>query len=285
MPLTLYKTFAWQTFDSPRLFTCLVYVSKYYVPIAQLGQNRAFPLLYLGHAQIIRLSRVLSYTNYERKRQIPKLSRANCVTIQPTVKACLITWAGLASSCRSDFYPVLHKKGQPGAAHSRPQCLLHAQKSSGSSLGATIFIWRLEAMRMGSVLPVVLFLAWFIRERDYLENFHPGCRHHNTWIPANRAGAVQCHIIAKLIFVAFKEGAETSVKPEGSSCNLALSSRAFFYSLPLDLTDFSKPPNTHTKSYPGPLNILKYRKELSLIQVLSIQYHQNCPKNNPKQKA
>ena len=32
----------------------LVYVSTYCVPIAHLRQNKAFPLLYLGHAQIIK---------------------------------------------------------------------------------------------------------------------------------------------------------------------------------------------------------------------------------------
>ena len=52
-PLTFYKTFAWQTFASLRLFTCLVYVSTYCVPIAHLRQNKPFALLYLGHAQII----------------------------------------------------------------------------------------------------------------------------------------------------------------------------------------------------------------------------------------
>ena len=51
---TLYKTFAWQTFISLRLFTCLVYVNTYGVPIAHLHQNKPFPLLYLGHAQITR---------------------------------------------------------------------------------------------------------------------------------------------------------------------------------------------------------------------------------------
>ena len=54
MPLTLYKTFAWQTFASLRLFTCRVYVSTYCVLIAHLRQNKPFPLLYLGHAQITR---------------------------------------------------------------------------------------------------------------------------------------------------------------------------------------------------------------------------------------
>ena len=34
----------------------LVYVSTYCVPIAHLRQNKPFPLLYLGHAQIIILS-------------------------------------------------------------------------------------------------------------------------------------------------------------------------------------------------------------------------------------
>ena len=53
MPLTLYMTFAWQTFASLGLFTCLVYVSTYCVPIAHLRQNKPFALLYLGHAQII----------------------------------------------------------------------------------------------------------------------------------------------------------------------------------------------------------------------------------------
>ena len=41
-----------QTFASLCLFTCLVYVSTYCVPIAHLRQNKPFSLLYLGHAQI-----------------------------------------------------------------------------------------------------------------------------------------------------------------------------------------------------------------------------------------
>ena len=60
MPLTLYKTFAWQTFASLRLFTCLVYVSTYCVPIALLRQNKPFPLLYLGHAQIINIEAIFT---------------------------------------------------------------------------------------------------------------------------------------------------------------------------------------------------------------------------------
>ena len=43
VPLTLYKTFAWQAFASLRFFTCLVYVSTYCVSIAHLRQNKPFP--------------------------------------------------------------------------------------------------------------------------------------------------------------------------------------------------------------------------------------------------
>ena len=42
------------TFALLRLFSCLVYISTYCVPIAHLRQNKPFPLLYLGHAQITR---------------------------------------------------------------------------------------------------------------------------------------------------------------------------------------------------------------------------------------
>ena len=77
----------------------------------------------------------------------------------------LITWTGLASSAEVTFIiPVLHEKGHPGVA---------------------IFIERLEAMRMSSVLPATSFsLGSFARppgKRDYLKNFHPGSRHH--WDP------------------------------------------------------------------------------------------------------
>ena len=41
-------------FASLRLFTCLFCVTTYCVPIAHLRQNKPFPLLYLGHAQIIK---------------------------------------------------------------------------------------------------------------------------------------------------------------------------------------------------------------------------------------
>ena len=50
-------------------------------------------------------------------------------------------------------------------------------------------------MRMSSVLPAILSLAWFIRrtpgKRDYWENFHPGFRHHNTR-DASKPGWLGC---------------------------------------------------------------------------------------------
>ena len=46
-------TFAWQKFASLRLFTCLFTLETYCVAIALLRQSKPFPLLYLGHAQII----------------------------------------------------------------------------------------------------------------------------------------------------------------------------------------------------------------------------------------
>ena len=55
--------------------------------------------------------------------------------------------------------------------------------------------WAGEAMRMNSVLPVVLFLRFGSfagppGKCDYLENLHLGYRHHNTGILGNRAGSV-----------------------------------------------------------------------------------------------
>ena len=43
-------TFAWQTFASLRLFTCLFTLARI---ACLLRQNKPFPLLYFGHAQII----------------------------------------------------------------------------------------------------------------------------------------------------------------------------------------------------------------------------------------
>ena len=59
----------------------------------------------------------------------------------------------LGNSAEVSLIPVLHEPVQPGA---------------------TIFIWRLEAVCMSSLFPADLFLAWFIHRaarHDYLENF------------------------------------------------------------------------------------------------------------------
>ena len=50
MPFTLYESFAWQTFASLGLFTWLVYVRTYCVPMATLNQNRRSRKPYLGDA-------------------------------------------------------------------------------------------------------------------------------------------------------------------------------------------------------------------------------------------
>ena len=59
----------------------------------------------------------------------------------------------LGNSAEVSLIQVLHEPVQPGA---------------------TIFIWRLEAVSMSSLFPADLFLAWFIHRaarHDYLENF------------------------------------------------------------------------------------------------------------------
>ena len=95
---------------------------------------------------LIRLSRILSYTNQHepRKRQIPKLSRVSCVTIQLTVRV----WSY-----------------EPGKQCAWTECDPLSCFSLGSFAGPP-------------------------GKRDYSENFHAGSRHHNTGIPANRAGSI-----------------------------------------------------------------------------------------------
>ena len=74
MPLTLYKTFAWQTFASLRLFTCLVYINTYCVPIAHLHQNKPFSLL----AQIISEFLMCS-SHQEIVKQVLSHTQMKCV--------------------------------------------------------------------------------------------------------------------------------------------------------------------------------------------------------------
>ena len=49
------------------LVTCLVYLSRYCVPISHLHQNKPFPLLYLGPAQITS-TRVIQATQVQSQQ-------------------------------------------------------------------------------------------------------------------------------------------------------------------------------------------------------------------------
>ena len=103
MPLTLYKTFAWQTFTSLCLFTCLVYVNTYCVPIALLPQNQPFRLLFPGYAQIIILSssKKVSYLVGYLKEVTSRYLRAYCTfASKPAVS---ITLSGLRPNNYSFF--------------------------------------------------------------------------------------------------------------------------------------------------------------------------------------
>ena len=57
----------------------LVYVSTYCVPIAHLRQNKQFPLLYLGHAQIIKTKReARGKPKKNQTKNLHRLLRTNC---------------------------------------------------------------------------------------------------------------------------------------------------------------------------------------------------------------
>ena len=108
-------------------------------------------------------------------------------------------------------------------------------------------------MRMNSVLTAVLFLASFAGppgKRDYLESRDPDI----TILGSQLTGLVDwlgCHIIAKLIFVAFSQGAEISLK----GASLAHVIRALvlypdFTSSLLTSPIFQSPPSKHKISAP-----------------------------------
>ena len=111
MPLTLYKTFAWQTFASLHLFTCLVYFSTYCVPIAHLGQNKPFPLLYLTHAQNNKTTPPdQSPRGLETKRQQSVLRAERIIEhYHPTISylKVILFFKISAFSCSQDFFQLL----------------------------------------------------------------------------------------------------------------------------------------------------------------------------------
>ena len=142
--------------------------------------------------------------------------------------------------------------------------------------GAAIFIQRLEAMRMNSVLTAVLFLAWFIRRaarQAWLLGI-PRSRHHNTRIPANRSGwLARLSYNRKVDFCCVQSRCRDLFKAsQRGSCDQGLSSISRFYVLPLNLTDFSKPPE-QTQNFSPPRNHIHFSIliEVSLIRVLSIK--------------
>ena len=78
-----------------------------------------------------------------------------------------------------------------------------------------LITWAREAMHMNSLLPAVLFLSRFIRRAArqawLLRKFPPGIPASQYWDPS-KPGWLGCHIIAKLIFVAFNKGAGICAK-------------------------------------------------------------------------
>ena len=93
--------------------------------------------------------------------------------------------------------------------------------------------------------------AGSLGKRDYLENFHPGSRHHNTGIPANRSGwLARLSYNGKVDFYCVKLRCRYLYKAsQPGSCNQAPSSIARLNALPLDLADFLKPPRTSTQNF------------------------------------
>ena len=68
-----------------RQFTCLDYVSTYCVPITHLRQNKPFPLLCLGHAQIIKMIDGSSNSRYWVARPI-RISWGLVLHVKPSRK-------------------------------------------------------------------------------------------------------------------------------------------------------------------------------------------------------
>ena len=115
---------------------------------------------------LIRLTRILSYTNQKRKQQIPKLSRVQTAWQYNSHESgwpCLSGWLALPRWLISIF----------------TKRLLYRD-------------WNQRAWALCYPLSCLLLCSFAgpPGRRDYLENLHPGSRHHNTEIPAKRAGSV-----------------------------------------------------------------------------------------------
>ena len=112
-----------------------------------------------------------------------------------------------------------------------------------------LITWAGEAMRISSVLPAVLFLAWFNRRaaqqaRLLMGDFHPESQlTWLAWLSYNRKVDFCCVQLRSW---------DLCKASQRVSYNQALSSTARCYALPLTLTYFSKPPSTNTKLPPPP---------------------------------
>ena len=144
-----------------------------YNRVQHLHEQTAFVTIIFKTLRLIRLTRILSYEPGAKAANSKALSCANCVTIQLTVRA----WS--------------HESGWLA----RPRWLLSRYFMKRASLEPPFLLYRDWTHCAWAVCyPLSCFsLASFAGppgKSDYLENFHPRSRHHNTGIPANRAGLV-----------------------------------------------------------------------------------------------
>ena len=150
-----------------------------YNRVQHLHEQTAFLTIIFKTLRLIRLTRILSYEPGAKAANSKALPRANCVTIQLTVRAWshesgwpgLSGWLALPSWLLSRYFM---KRASP-----EPLYLLYRDWTQC----AWAVCYPLSCFSLGS-------FAGSPDERDYLENFHPRSRHHNTGIPANLAGSV-----------------------------------------------------------------------------------------------
>ena len=135
------------------------------VPVVRPGPNIR------SHSVLFRLKSIC-LVHEPQKRQIPKPSRANCMTIQLTVRA----W--------------LHYPGWPSLSGwlALPRWLLsryYMSRTSPEQIGSNMCEQCVTRCPVSLLVHSPGCLA-----NVKMENFQPGCRHHNTGIPAHQAGSV-----------------------------------------------------------------------------------------------
>ena len=136
-------------------------------------------------------------------------------------------------------------------------------------------------MHMSSWFHAALFLVWFIRRvarQAWLVGKFP------AGIPVYKPGWIGYHVIAKLVFVAFKWGAEISAKWARPAHVFIARFYAFALTSPIFLSPPKPRPPPPPKHLYTPFSILNELSN-SLIHVLSIQILSKTTEKNPKQKA